>query len=168
MQTFHLTQSNMREVKQCGSYVNKCIGQMQADVGAVVSINESRGYGSICTPYLWVQIQSVCANDPMPPDNQHRTLIQIRCASWVDSGAGIWWTFILFLAIFLPSFPSRSVFPLSSFACSRTKRRKCTKGFLAAQNQKAGNEFLTLTEAIGSHMRRCSHVISAMFVNGNP
>ncbi len=128
----------------------------------------------ICTPYLWVQTQSVCANDPMPPDNQRCTLIQSRWANWVESRAGICWSFILFHAISL--FHSFSLFrslSLSQYSCRPALRaakpsRENAISTLADRNQKARQRFLTLTEAIGSHMRGCSHVISAVFVNGNP
>lgn len=101
--------------------------------GPAVSTNESGGYGGICTPCLWVQTQSVCADDPMPLDNEPCTLIQSRWANRVESRAGICWSFILFLS--LPFFclnssgPFLSVFLPSCFACSKTKQRKCNKYF---------------------------------------
>ena len=126
---------------------------------------------SICMPYLWVQTQSVCTDDPMPLNNQRCTLIQSRWANWVESSGG----FVDLLFSSLPSFcailPSFS--SLIQYSCHTALRaakpsRENAISTLAGWNQKARQRFLTLTEAIGSHMRGCSHVISAVFVNGNP
>ncbi len=64
----------------------------------------------------------------------------------------------------LSSLPQHSCHP----ALRAKPSRENAISTLAGQNQMARQCFLTLTEAIGSHMRGCPHVISAVFVNSNP
>lgn len=73
----------------------------------------------------------------------------------------------LYVPFFLPSLVLLTVFLRPASRAAKPSIENAA-GALAGRTEKAPQHILTLTQAIGSHTRDHSHVISAVFVNGNP